>query len=78
MARKEPEGAGGCDAVEFFRVVRASFTVDEYRALQERAAHTIRVAKIRGLIPWEYDGERDNSLNAEFEWPDPPRWGEAA
>lgn len=65
-----------CKGVEFYRIVRASFTPDEFEAMARRAETTIRVAKIRGLIPWENDGEREQPFH--FEFPEPPQWGEAA
>lgn len=81
----EDDGGAGCEVGEFYRIVRASYTREELREFIVKSDLAVRIAKIRGLIPWDYDGERDDVQRRtfthevqEFDFPDPPRWGEAA
>ena len=72
-----------CNVAEFYRIVRASYTIEEVHGMAVRAAATFKLAAERGLIPWEYDGQREDLAaeihdNATFDWPDPPEWGKAA
>lgn len=70
------------NCVEFYRIVRASYTHDEMKGMAVRAAATFKIAAERGLIPWEYDGQREDLArdlhDDSFKWPEPPAWGEAA
>lgn len=56
------EGEAGNNCVTFYRIVKASFTEEEFREWLERTNLAVRVAKIRGLIPWDYDGERADTF----------------
>lgn len=74
--------------IEFYRIVQGSYEPDEFRGMTTRMNLAVRVAKVRGLIPWDYDGEREATLSGmtyedirragddegrgSFDWPDAP------
>lgn len=65
---------------EFYNVVRSSYSVEEWAAMQKRAMRSIFNCKVRGVLPWAYEGEREDMLETldSFDWPEPPAWERAA
>jgi hypothetical protein len=76
------DDAADPEIVRFYAIVKASYTREEMHEFVLRTDLAVRVAKIRGLIPWDYDGDREDTQRRTtyrdvqgFDFPDPPTWG---